>query len=294
MRVTNSMTVVNFMRNLSTNERSLDKYQSQLSTGHRINKPSDDPVGVINALRYSTNINESEEYINNIDTARDFLNTTDSSLGNVSEILQRANELLVRGITGTNSDTSQESIATEIRQLAEQIKVIANTTYGTKYIYGGTNVTEEPFTSTGWVGNDKQLTLEIGVGVTVAVNSNMGDFFYNADPANPGAYQLLNDIADNLDSSDTTALNTNLTQLQTGLDNLNQERAIIGAKVNRLDLQENRLETTSANYTELLSKAQDADMAEVIMNLKMQESVYKASLEAGSRIILPTLADYLR
>ena len=72
------------------------------------------------------------------------------------------------------------------------------------------------------------------------------------------------------------------------------QRAVVGARVNRLELQENRLESTRIDYTELLSKNQDADMAEVIMDLKMQENVYRASLAAGARIIMPSLVDFLR
>jgi flagellar hook-associated protein 3 FlgL len=88
-------------------------------------------------------------------------------------------------------------------------------------------------------------------------------------------------------------MNQDLDLLQRKLDGITKERAIIGANVNRLDLQENRLEDTSINYEELLSKNQDADMAEVIMDLKMQENVYKASLAAGARIIMPSLVDFL-
>jgi flagellar hook-associated protein 3 FlgL len=45
---------------------------------------------------------------------------------------------------------------------------------------------------------------------------------------------------------------------------------------------------------ELLSKNEDADMAEVIMNLKMEENVYRASLAGGAKIIQPSLVDFLR
>lgn len=293
MRVTNMMMMTKFMRNLSNNELRLNGYQDQLSTGHRINKPSDDPVGVIAAMRYKSYIKEAEVYTDNINKARDYLNATDTALGNVSDIIQRASELTIQGLNGTNSDASRASIAAEIRQLAEQVGVVANTTHGSKYIFAGTNVTEQPFDPGGWKGNDQPLNLEIGVGVTMTVNSRMGDFFYNTDPANPGLYQLLNDIAVDLENNDTSGLNSSLGLLQASLDRLNNERAAIGARVNRLDLQEKRLEESSGNYTELLSKTQDVDMAEVIMNLKMQESVYRASLEAGARILLPTLADFL-
>jgi flagellar hook-associated protein 3 FlgL len=68
----------------------------------------------------------------------------------------------------------------------------------------------------------------------------------------------------------------------------------IGAKMNRLEATISRLEFNKIDYTELLSKAEDADISEVIMGLKMEEAVYRASLAVGSRIIQPNLADFLR
>lgn len=295
MRVTNLMMANNLKSYLTTNIRRLDEFQTQLATGHRINKPSDDPVGIINTLRYSSTILEAEEYLGKISEAKNFLNTTDSALGNVTDIIQRANELTIQGINGTNSQASREAIAQEIRQLADQIGVIANTTFASKHIFAGTNVTEPPFDGAQWNGNDRVINLEIGAGVTIPVNSTIGNVFFNdTDPANPGVFQLLNNIAAHLEAGDQAALNQDLGLIQARLDDFNQERAIVGAKVNRLELQENRLESTRTNYTELLSKTQDADMAEVIMDLKMQENVYRASLAAGARIILPTLVDFLR
>lgn len=294
MRVTNSMMITNLKRDLSTNMRALEKYQSMLASGKRIRKPSDDPVAVINTLRYSSTIMEADKYLDKISEAKNFLNTTDSALGNITDVLQRANELTIQGLNGTNSEASRQAIAKEMRQLADHIGVIANTTYGSKHIFAGTNVTQAPFTGSGWIGNDRVMELEIGAGVKIPVNSVMGRFFYNEDPDEPGLFQLLNGIADHLDSGDTVALQEDLGLVQKRLDECNAERAIVGAKVNRLELQQNRLESTRTNYTELLSNNQDADMAEVIMELKAQENVYRASLAAGSRIILPSLADFLR
>jgi len=78
------------------------------------------------------------------------------------------------------------------------------------------------------------------------------------------------------------------------IDNLLAARSTIGAKINRLELQRSRLESTQVSYTSLLAQNEDADIAEVIMNLKMQESVYQASLAAGARIIQPSLVDFLK
>lgn len=294
MRVTNFMMAYNTKYNLNQNLRRLDQVQTWISTTKRINKPSDDPTGVVNTLRYTSTIGEAEEYLNKISEARNFMNTTDSALANVTDILHRANELTIEGINGTSSESAREAIAAELRQLQEQIGVIANTTYGSKHIFAGTNVTQAPLQNGTWTANDQTMNLEIGAGTTVPINSTIGELFFNEDSANPGIYQLLGKIATDLENGDEAGMNQDLGLIQDKLDGITQERAIIGAKVNRLDLQENRLESTRINYEELLSKNQDADMAEVIMQLKIQENVYRASLAAGARIIMPSLVDFLR
>lgn len=70
--------------------------------------------------------------------------------------------------------------------------------------------------------------------------------------------------------------------------------AEIGGKTQRIEMLESRYELDNINYHQMLSDAEDADMAEVIMNFKMAESVYKAALSAGASIIQPTLMDFLR
>jgi len=299
MRVTNSMMANNLTYNLNQNLRRLEKIQTWLSTTKYINRPSDDPAGIVNTLRYTSYITEAEEYLTKIAEARNFLNSTDSALANVTEILHRANELTIQGINSTSSVASRQAIATEMRQLRDQIKVIANTTFGTKHIFAGTNITEAPLQNDPdgneiWTGNDSEMYLEIGPGTTIPINSTVRELFFNNDPDNLGIYQLLEKIAEDLENGDVAALNQDLGLIQERLDGIVQERAVIGAKVNRLDLQETRLENTRINYEELLSKNQDADLAEVIMQLKMQENVYRASLAAGARIIMPSLVDFLR
>lgn len=300
MRVTNSMMANNLNYNLNQNLRRLERIQTWLATTKYINRPSDDPSGIVNTLRYTSYMTEAGEYLNKIAEARNFLNSTDSALANVTEILHRANDLTIQGINSTSSVASRQAIAAEMRQMQDQIRVIANTTFGSKHIFAGTNVTEAPLQNdpnTGdeiWTGNDSEMYLEIGPGTTIPINSTGRELFFNNDPDNLGIYQLLEKIAEDLENGDVAALSQDLGLIQERLDGIVQERAVIGAKVNRLDLQETRLENTRINYEELLSKNQDADLAEVIMQLKMQESVYRASLAAGARIIMPSLVDFLR
>ncbi len=106
--------------------------------------------------------------------------------------------------------------------------------------------------------------------------------------------QVFDDLIKDLNDGNTGGISNALNRLDIHFNNINAVRAEIGVKTNRLELTLNRIEDDTLNLKELLSKNEDADIAEVIMNLKMQENVYQASLSGGAKIIQPTLMDFLR
>ncbi len=187
LRITNSMMVNNLRRSINSNLLNMDTLQQQLSSGRKINKPSDDPAGIVKALRLRTNLTESVQYRTNINEASSFLQTTDDALNMVTEITHKIRELTVKAATSTNTDNeSKLAIAKEISELNEQLKLVANATYGTKHIFGGTNVTQAPVQGEKWLGNEELMELEIGVGVTMPVNLKTKDFFMGRlDNLNP-------------------------------------------------------------------------------------------------------------
>lgn len=78
------------------------------------------------------------------------------------------------------------------------------------------------------------------------------------------------------------------------LGNLLRVRAGLGARMNRVELTANRLEDDNVNFTKLMSKNEDVDIAESIMRLQNEENVYRASLATGARVIQPSLVDFLK
>jgi len=164
---------------VNNNIQNMAVYQEQLSTGRKINKPSDDPAGVAKSLRLRTSLTEGEQYLSNIADAINYMETMDGSLQNINDVMQRIRELTVKAATGTNSTDEEAAIALEISELNDQLKVIANATYGTKAIFSGTNVTEDPFQDGEWVGNDEQLSIEISAGVTIPMNITDVKNFFN-------------------------------------------------------------------------------------------------------------------
>lgn len=300
MRVTNHMLVNDLRRNLNNNMRYMDIYQRQLSTGRKLNLPSDDPAGLVKSLRLRTNLVQGEQYLANIGEAISFMETTEAALDNINSIMQRVRELTVQAAHGTNDDSARQAIADEIREMNGQLKMIANTTYGTKHVFAGSNVTEPPYqegaTPSNWTGNDEALELEIGVGVKLDINltdGKMNDFF-TGNAGSPGMFDFLDTLAADIEAGNLQQVSASLTTMDARIEDSLSARSSLGARINRLELQQSRLESTQISYTGLLSKNEDADIAEVIMRLKMQENVYRASLSAGARIIQPSLVDFLR
>ena len=302
IRITNGMLINELKYNLNNNYTNMDKYQRQLATGRKINLPSDNPAGLVKSLRLRTNLVEGEQYLANINEGINFMETTDAALDNLTAIMQRIRELAVNAANGTNDDSARKAIADEIKELTDQITIVANTSYGSKYIFAGTNVTQQPCQEDSdpdtfkWTGNNEALQLEIGVGVKLTINltdSSMNNFFVG-NGSDPGVIDFCRELVNDIEAGNLDAVNAALTTADKFIDNLLTARSTIGAKVNRLELQQSRLDSTQISYTSLLSQNEDADIAEVIMNLKMQESVYRASLAAGARIIQPSLVDFLR
>jgi len=84
-----------------------------------------------------------------------------------------------------------------------------------------------------------------------------------------------------------------LTELESAADGVLASRASIGAKLDRLQDTSNRLEQVQIGLETLLSKAEDADMAETIMNLAQQEMAYRTALQVNGRVLQPSLLDFL-
>jgi flagellar hook-associated protein 3 FlgL len=289
MRVTNSMLVGTLLRNLNNNMEKMTRSQEQLSSGKRINRPSDDPVGLVDSLRLRTSLTELEQYKSNAEDARSILETTDNTLNEAGSIIQRIRELTVQGATATMPQIALDAVAKEVSQLKEQLVQVGNTTIGGRYIFSGTETLTKAFDALGvFQGNTNSINYEVGIGITIPVNVDGSQAFGNL-------FTVLDDLINDLNTGNISNIsNTRLGEIDTAMDQQLQVRADIGAKTNRIEFAVNRMESQNVNLTGLLSKTEDVDMAELITRFKMQENVYNASLSAGARIVQPTLMDFLR
>ncbi len=145
MRVSLRNQYSNFLYNLQNTQSNLMELNMQASSQKRINKPSDDPVGMARVLNYRTSIAGIDQYSSNIDTAKGWLNLADESMIQASTLLTKLKGLAEQGATGTMTASDREATSYEVRQIFSQLVNLANTRYEGKSIFGGQKFEQSAF-----------------------------------------------------------------------------------------------------------------------------------------------------
>ncbi|XWN53206.1 flagellar hook-associated protein FlgL [Anoxybacillus flavithermus] len=290
MRVTQMMLANNTLRNVSKSYDKLGTYQQQLATGKKIHRPSEDPVVAMKGMHYRTSLTEIEQFQRNLSEAYTWMENSESALNHTTNVLQRARELVVQAKNGTLGQEDRQAIAREIEQLKKDLVQVANTKVAGKYIFNGTNIEQAPVadgTAPTVTNNNDDFMVEVAKGVKLKINVTPSNVF------NQGLFNTLQQIENEL-ANPTGNLDNLLSQLDGHLNDVLAERAELGARVNRLELVEQRLAEQQLIAKRMISDNEDADIEKIITELKSQETVHRAALAVGARIIQPTLVDFLR
>jgi flagellar hook-associated protein 3 FlgL len=301
-RVTQQMTASNLLANINQALDRIDTTQQELSTGKKINQPSDNPYGTSLALQLNNQLGNLTSYSNNVTDGTGWAQAGNAALSDITNAVQRVRELVVGAANGTQSQTDLSADAAEVNQLIDQIKQDANTQYNGQYIFAGAATTTSPYqagANDAYAGDTGQVTRQIGPNTSLAVNADLSSVLgtgqtVSGQPA--GDNKLLNtlrNISDALQSGNQSALGSSLSQLDSNLGSLTGLTADLGATTNRLQMAASRIQSLQASDSQSLSDIQDADMAQTEVDFSTQQAALTAALQAGAHIVQQTLMDFL-
>lgn len=296
MRITQSMLSSNSLRNLSESYRRMGQYQDQLSTGKKITKPSEDPVVAMKGMFYRSGLTEVEQYKRNLSELYLWMENSEAGIEQANNGLQRVRELVIQGKTGSLSPSDRDAIAREVEQIKNDLVQVANTQVSGRYIYHGTDTENPPVPTENPPTVATNLTdpaintykVEISRGVSLRANVNPANVF------NQEMFNVVQGIQTALEQDKPSDLEGLLERLDKTMDNISAERSELGARYNRLEMIDDRISQQEVMANRVLSDNEDADIERVITDLKTQESVHRAALGVGARILQPTLLDFLR
>ncbi|MEW6041526.1 MAG: flagellin, partial [Elusimicrobiota bacterium] len=133
---------------------------------------------------------------------------------------------------------------------------------------------------------------EIEEDILVKINISASEVFYD-QASDEDVVGFILDFIDSLEKNNGTGISDAINDIDTMLTNLLAAQSSIGAKVNRFELTRTRNENTNIETTRLQSEIEDIDYADVATQFSIQQNIFTASLQAGARVIMPNLGDFL-
>lgn len=170
---------------ITANTGKLIRAQEQASSGKRIVRASDDPVGTSVALSLRRQIGAIESFVSSTEGARPEVDQASSRLQEGSGVLAEIRSLMIQGMNGALNVRDRSAVASQIELLEGQLLDVANTRSGDSYLFGGTTTNVEPFQETTvngekvitYHGNDEQQRVLTSRGAEVTLNVSGKEVF---------------------------------------------------------------------------------------------------------------------
>ncbi|AIR86670.1 MULTISPECIES: flagellar hook-associated protein FlgL [Enterobacterales] len=304
MRLSTNMIFDQQVRGITDSQSSWLKVGEQLSSGRRVNNPSDDPIAASRAVVLSQSQAKSTQYA----TARSFadqsLSMEENALKGATSSIQDAQTLIVYGSTGTLSDDDRASIATQLEGIRAQLLNQANSQDGNgRYIFAGYKTDTAPFTDTAgtgvsYVGGDQAITQKVDDGRTMDVSSTGSSVFMSITSnakAEPDGTASETNVFNMLDSAiaalkvpqdnadDATkqtfqdAMDKTNRGLSNSLNNVLTVRSAVGTQLSELDTLNAQGDDRDTIMTSQMSDLVDVDYTSAISSYTMQQTALQAS-----------------
>jgi flagellar hook-associated protein 3 FlgL len=314
MRITNNMVSDRVIADLQARYSAMADTQLQISTGRRVNQPSDDPTAAAQERLRLSELSGIKGSQSSVASAQTALNSSETSLEGIRSVLSRANELALAGANGSLSQADRTGIANEIDQLIKSAKDSMNTKVGDSYIFSGTKSDVPPYSdATGdtYQGDGSALLRDGGAGVLLQTNPSFvpvggsasvpltaDAILGNGSAAGDGrVLDALTQLSAHLrggtaadlqaiQGTDLRAINANQTAVSSAISG-------IGAMSNRATAAADRLNDLEDTAKQSIDDLTGVDLAKALTDYSAQNAAYQASLKVGAQIIQPSLLQFL-
>lgn len=276
--------VENAIRSMSDNLENLGKLQGKATSGKQFAKASDDPKAAHAALSLRTGLKTTQSYLEASQTADIRMSATEVAFAQIVDLATNTINTALAGVSDSQS-TARPALAEQIDGFLTSAIEIGNTKHQGDYIFSGYKTTTQPFTfvagspdTVTYGGDNGVIQRDLGGDQSITVNIN-GDTTFSA------LYTAMIAARDALSADDVPALQTAIDNLNTALDTIKEQRSFNGARQRQVQTITTNLEQTELSIQGWLSNKENANLVEVISELRQQETIYQAALEVGNRTL---------
>jgi flagellar hook-associated protein 3 FlgL len=294
-----------FLSNLNATENRINQANEQLSSGYRVNQPSDDPGAIDAILDYQGQIEQVTQTQSNLSQATTVSNLADSALTSANNLLNELTSIAAQGSNSTSSAANNSALGQQVQGIEQQLVSLANTTFGGTYVFGGDDATTQPYTFDwsvpgGVVQNNKSSN-------TIAISNSDGDSLVipgqtaqqifaaqNSDgsPAAGNIFQNVWALGQALQNNNQAGIQAANTSMQASIAQLGQATTISGNTLNWLQQSTDSATSKLTTLQGQLSNLRDADAAQAATNLSSAETAQQAAVAARGTMNIKSLFSY--
>ena len=250
-------------RSLFTSENALAVSMARLTSGLRVNSAKDDAAGLSIAERMTSQVRGMNVAVRNSNDGISLAQTAEGALGKSGDLLQRMRELAIQSANATNSTSDKASLDTEYGELAKEVqRVFASTTFNGQRIIS-TDARPQVFQVGANTAAENQIT------VTTSNMTIQADLVAVAgtDTAGTGRSVI---------TGNSAAIMAVIGKIDVAIDQVSNERSILGASQSRFESAISYLQMSSENQSSARSRIMDADFAQETSNLSRSQILSQA------------------
>ncbi len=283
---------------IQQSEQTLQAALQQVSTGKRVNLPSDDPGASAALVQNLTASARVDQYTSNATSTLSQLQAADSAISSVVSLLNQAVTLGTGGANGSSNASDRQSLATQVQNLLTSVAATANSNFAGAPLFGGTSTVQPPFLASAgspvtytYQGNSGTNYVAVGDSLKVQTNVAGNTLFLNPGSSVIGSLQQL---VSALSTGTSSSIGTATASVTAALDYLSQQHPIYGASTNQITSQEAYLSQEQVTLSSQQNSLVGIDTATAAEDLAQAETQNSAVLAAAAKVLPTTLLDYLK
>ncbi|MDP2360911.1 MAG: flagellar hook-associated protein FlgL [bacterium] len=306
MRITNQMKGQNSLLTIERRGQAFEAAQRRITTGKRVEKPSDDAAGSSRILKLRSSLARNLQYQRNLDTARMRLGHAELSLQRVTDQLDEVRAFAVQAATDTLTPEDRVLLAQEVDQLLESLSGEANRRFLGHSLYAGSRVDKTPFAVVrDEAGRISQVTavlesqegrilVPLSENEDVQVNFRGTEVFMGGVQGSPAdIFHTLVALRDGLLAGEGAAPGASLERIDATIGAVNGARAALGTRMQRVEATEIQLFSREEMLSSNLGEVEDADLAEAMMRATLEQTGYQAALKSISLAMSVSLLNFI-
>ena len=298
MRLTFSAMHRNAQDGIESASTRLMEFQRQVSTGKRIEKPSDDPSATLGSIGEHNETAALDQYARATDTVGSRLSVVDTVLSDLITQVERAQVASASARGSSKTQGQRDAAATELEGIRDTIFSDMNTAFNGSYLFSGSNSTVAPYSRTpggpvsAYAGSANEMVVDVDQQRAVKMTFNGQGVTQGGDAQD--IFVEFDNLIAAVRAGDDAGIGAGMDALKRMFDRVSTAQGRVGADLRTIDEQKVRLGELKRSSEKRISALEDTNMAEAISGMAQADAAYRAALGAASTVTRQSLMDFLR